>query len=286
MNKNNLAGIFILSLLITYTPNLLAQCPTGDVILANQAEVNTFVANYGNCTSLPGSLTIGDDSEPIVSSDIFNISGLSSLTNVSGDLVISANPLLESLAGLDNLVSVNQSLKILDNDNLSVLGALNSVTSVGLFLDIIGNDALTILSGLNNIDVGLSTSIINNDNLNSITGLNNLDNGRALIIGENDNLLSISGLNNHSPGLATAFLNNVNLVDVSGFSVISNNSMLIIRGNTSLDICSADGICSLISAPLAHEIENNGSNCSTEFDIDVQCLNAHPVTLLLSLIHI
>src|SRR5690606_29922257 len=49
------------------------QCPTGDVILYSQADVNNFATNYPNCTEITGYLSIGG-------SDITDLSPLSNLT--------------------------------------------------------------------------------------------------------------------------------------------------------------------------------------------------------------
>ncbi len=280
MNKKNPARMIILGLLITFSPNLFAQCPSGDVILSSQAEVNTFVADYGSCAVLPGSLTIGDDTSPIVPSNINDISGLSSLTQITGNLIISANPMLSSLSGLDNISSVDLSLQILDNDNLSDISGLDAVSTVGQQFEIIGNDALTSISGLNNLNVMLSVAIRDNDNLLSISGLNNLDSGRGLVIDQNINLTTITGINNHNPGIATAFMDNPNLSDISGFSVVGSTSALIVKGNSSLDICTAEGLCTLVALPISRQIENNGANCSSISDVIDQCLAALPVTLI------
>jgi len=279
MNKKCLAGIIFLCLTLSFSPTLFAQCPTGDVILSSQAEVDSYVANYSACTSLPGSLTIGDNTPPISFSDITDISGLSNLTSIGQDLSISANPLLTSLAGLNNITTVGMTAEILDNDNLINIDALNSVATIGRNLKIEGNDALTTISGLNDLYVNFTLTVINNASLVTITGLNNFTTDRGIIIAENPNLMSITGLNNHDPGLAIAIMDNISLVDVSGLSVI-NPARLVIKGNHILDVCTADGICDIISLPLSHDIDDNGPNCSTIADIEDQCLLALPVSLI------
>jgi len=85
---------------------MLGQCPSGNLILNGQEDVNNFVQNYPNCSVISGDLEIllepGDDG-------IEDLSGLTILTEVTGGLEIlgenDAQTAL-SLTGLENLVSV------------------------------------------------------------------------------------------------------------------------------------------------------------------------------------
>lgn len=49
MNKINLL-IFVLFI----HSILFSQCPPGDVVLFSQSDVDDFVANYPNCTTING----------------------------------------------------------------------------------------------------------------------------------------------------------------------------------------------------------------------------------------
>jgi len=280
MNKLNLLRTFVLGLSLSFTPSLFAQCPTGDVILTSQAEVNSFVANYGNCSIINGSLTIGDNTAPIEFSDIDDISGLSNLNRIGNNLIIAANPILTDLNGIENIIDAGWNLQIIDNDQLQDISALDGIVSIGRYLDIIGNDALTSIPGLNDINASFIVTIKQNNSLISISGINNLDVGRGLIIRENDNLLSISGLQNFNPGVSTGIVDNPNLIDISGFSITGNSTPIVVTGNTSLNICDADGLCELINTSTGHLIENNGLNCSSIPSVEIQCSAALPVSLV------
>ena len=121
------------------------QCPTGDVALYSQADVNNFATNYPNCTEISGYLYI-------TGSTITDLSPLSNLTSVGGYLSIYSNSNLTNLDGLSNLTSVGGFLLIDSNSNLTSLNGLSNLTSVGADLVIKSNYSLTDISGLQNID--------------------------------------------------------------------------------------------------------------------------------------
>lgn len=67
--KNN-----ILFIVILLSFNVFGQCPSGDVFLMTQEEVDNFIIDYPDCTEL-NDLYIGD----MFSSDITNLNGLINL---------------------------------------------------------------------------------------------------------------------------------------------------------------------------------------------------------------
>ncbi|MFA7688398.1 MAG: hypothetical protein WCY25_11085, partial [Moheibacter sp.] len=136
-------GLFALFLL--FGLGAKAQCPTGNVGLYSQADVNNFATNYPNCTEITGNLTISG-------SDITDLSPLSNLTQIGGVLSIYSNSQLNSLNGLDNLTQIGGVLYISDNSQLTNLDELSNLTSVGADLVIQFNYSLTDISGLQNID--------------------------------------------------------------------------------------------------------------------------------------
>ena len=108
-------------------------CPPGDVTFNTQELIDNFHIYYPSCTEIGGSVYISGN-------NITNLSGLSGLTSIGGDLSITSNPLLSSLSGLDNVTSIDGSISIYSND------------------------ALTSLSGLDNIDATLIDSLLIYDN--------------------------------------------------------------------------------------------------------------------------
>jgi len=97
------------------------ECPPGDVTLTTQEEVNDFVTNYPDCTEIDGSLIIGEASGGRSSTtQITDLSGLSGLRFVTGNLTISNNNLLADIGFLANIESLGGILTISNNSNLNI----------------------------------------------------------------------------------------------------------------------------------------------------------------------
>ena len=189
----------------------------GDVNLTTQEEVDAF--RKLKYTSIRGSLTIGKGTSHPKLSNIKNLSVLSSLISVKGNLKIYGNPSLTSLSGLDNIIYVGGSLNIIENDALISLRGLDKITYIGGSLNITENIALTSLNGLDNfISVGGSLNYIYNNALTSLSGLNNITSvGGSLNIIENNALITLSGLDNiTSIGESLYIRNNDALTSLSG----------------------------------------------------------------------
>src|SRR5690606_31203507 len=225
----------------------LPQCPTGDVILNSQTEVDDFATNYPNCTEISGGLNISGGST------ITDLSPLSNLTSVGGYLNIGSNSNLTNLDGLSNLTSVGGNLFISANSSLTNLDGLSNLTSVGVNLYIVSNSNLTSLDGLSNLtSVGGSLTINNNSSLTNLDGLNNLTSvGGHLGINSNSSLTNLDGLSNlTSVGGYLYIQSNSSLTDISGLQNIDPASILptfgvglYIVGNTSLSVCNLPNFC-------------------------------------------
>src|SRR5690606_9775852 len=145
----------------------LPQCPTGDVELYSQADVNNFATNHPNCTEVSGNLTIQG-------ANITDLTPLSNLTSVGGYLYIGSNSNLNNLDGLSNLTSVGGFLYIGSNSSLTDLDGLSNLTSVGADLVIRSNSSLTDISGLENINPSTFNHLEIKDNPNlSVCNLEN-----------------------------------------------------------------------------------------------------------------
>lgn len=223
--------LFLLALLLIC--NIInAQCPSGDVQLNSQADVDDFVLNYPNCTTINGFLIIDGGS-------INDISGLSNLSSISSFLNIN-NTALTTLNGLSSISSIGTSLSIFRNNVLTDISVLSNLTTLSQ-LSINDNDALINLIGLDNLTTinGLA-AIVSNDALTDISGLGNLTSVSGSIdILLNNALVNLSGLDN--------------LTTISGnLRLLLNNSLISLSGldnlttiNGSLDIFSNSAITSL-----------------------------------------
>src|SRR5690606_9592043 len=242
-------GVSILFLF--FTLGLKAQCPPGDVILTSQTEVDDFATNHPNCTEISGDLYI-------YGNDITDLSPLSNLTSVGGNLNIFSNSSLLNLDGLNNLTSVGGLLDISFNSNLTNLNGLSNLTSVGGYLNIYDNLSLTNLDGLSNLtSLGGYLSISFNSSLTNLDGLSNLTSiGGYLRIYNNSNLTDISGLQNIDPA-----------------SILSTNGFgLYIAGNTSLSVCNLDNFCTYLAGSGLRTISGNAGDCISEAAVTTACI--------------
>ena len=166
--------------------HLHAQCPTTDVVLNTQAELNTFVATYATtCTDIPVSITL--------SSNIADISGLGFITSVDGSFEI-LNTGLSSTIDFSNLVSVSGDLKFEYNHAVEAISGFNSLTTVGGTLSFRTNEDLEEITGFNSlVTVGGSVTFSHFydpdvspivPSMNLINGFNNVETiGGSLYIG-------------------------------------------------------------------------------------------------------
>lgn len=143
LTMNKLKGAFISVLITLSMPAWGVDCFPADIHLNSQAAVDSFQATYGGgeiCHRVTGKLTLAG-------AVISHIDGLTNLTRVEGDLLISSGPNLTDLDGLANLTSVGGLLDISQNAGLTNLDGLPSLIDVGALV-IHKNAALTNIDGL------------------------------------------------------------------------------------------------------------------------------------------
>ncbi|MCH2196426.1 hypothetical protein [Kordia sp.] len=176
--------LFIVLFLSVY--NLRAQCPTEDIVLSTQEEVDTFVTAYSTtCTNIPVSITVSDN--------VADISGLNFITSIDGSFEI-LNTAHSTNIDFSNLVSVSGDLKFEYNHGVETISGFNSLTTIGGTLSFLTNEDLEEVSGFNNlITVGgsvLFSHFYDQDvspivpSMNLINGFNNVETiGGSLYMG-------------------------------------------------------------------------------------------------------
>lgn len=181
------------------------NCPIGDFYLSSQQEIADFAKVYGACDSLIGKLTISNKS-----STTTDLSELSFLQYISGDLIIDNNHGLTSLEGLNQLESIGGSLTIYGNSTLSSMKALTNLDSIGGNLSIENTKNLRALEGLEGLKVINGTlTIRENDNLETINALGQVNiNGFWISIENNPNLANCSILCNFIEGIDSFSIHN------------------------------------------------------------------------------
>lgn len=257
----------------TYTVNV---CPTGSVILQNQSAVDDFVANYPDCTTISGDLIIGNH---ILTgnSGIVDLSGLASITTVTGRLRLQSNHDLLSLDGLHSINTVGTDLVLLSNHSLANLDGLGALESVDGEILIQNNNGLTNLTGLNvNLSIGGDLLISGNDELTNLSGIESqtVIHGDLSIASHRD-LTDISALESlTSIGGDFLIVENPFLSNLDGLQALNSiGGDLRIVENIALADCNR--LCELLNMPSGIggtiTIEDNAAGCNSEAEIPTNC---------------
>lgn len=235
-------------------------CPSGDLILNSQDDVNAISINYPDCSIISGLVIEG--------SDITDLTPLSNISEVLGNIIIQNNTVLENLQGLENLVSYSgEELIISNNPELTSIEGLsnlvNAASDINTFVKVENNSSLNSLEGLQSVDFSSigEVYIVNNDALENLIGLEHVSFVFSLILSDNENLTSLSGLDNYNEGMDLTLNNNPNLttVNLPSFETIH---YLTISNNTLLENIS--GLSSLQNVFVGISIVNNDSLINLE----------------------
>ncbi|MBK6755507.1 MAG: hypothetical protein IPG69_18445 [Flavobacteriales bacterium] len=150
--------------------SLLAQCPTGDVLITSQTDADNYASTFPNCDTLPGDLVFSginiDDlsgfaNVEVIQGDLhynntfpgpYDFTGFQSLTHIGGDLKVTNCQYWRSFAGLDNLERVEGSVVAQYVDSIEGVGGLFNLDHVGGDLLIWGGPLMYGLAGLNDLD--------------------------------------------------------------------------------------------------------------------------------------
>ncbi len=170
------------------------QCLPDGIIFTSQDMIDNFQQNYPDCTEIQGNVVITN----LDNLHITNLSGLSVITSIGGDLIVKDNPWLSNFFGLHNLSYLGGKLEVNNNGILTNFSAINNLNSIGGNLSIIDNGDLLNIDGLANItSVNGDLKVMGCHELLNLGGLSNLDSisGNFNITG-NDDLLDLIGLGN------------------------------------------------------------------------------------------
>ncbi len=295
----------IFTLLLLSAMPTTSQCPTADILLNTQEEIDDFSADYPGCTDLPFGITIDDS----LSNTITNLDGLLQISTVDRFIRIANNGALTNLDGLDNLTAVGDFLAIQTNQSLNDLSALANLTNVGGYLAVGNNDALADLGGLQNITaVGGYLTIGNNDLLADLTGLAGISSvssnvsvefnplltdldglqnlvsvGGGISVRWNQALVNLNGIQNLTTmgGNLTVSLNS-NLSSLSGLDNLDEQgiSWLYVQSNPQLSDCATPPICTYVSnTGNGASISSNQIGCDDRIEVEASC-SLLPVRLL------
>ena len=186
--------LIFISYLFSVNSILSQQCLPDGITFTSQDMIDNFQQNYPNCTQIEGNVVITDPDNL----HITNLSGLSVIKSIDGDLIVKDNPWLSNFLGLENLNYLGGKLEINNNGILNNFSAVYNLNSIGGSILIIDNGDLLNIDGLANItSVNGDLKIMGCHQLLNLGGLSNLDsiNGNFNITG-NDGLLDLIGLGN------------------------------------------------------------------------------------------
>jgi hypothetical protein len=276
-------------------------CPKDKVELYSQAEVDAFAIKYAACDSIFGDVILAGNTITDISGLSFiryikgqlsilncnrlkNIDGFSKLKEIGGSLTINNNDSLTNINGLSSLTSLlaagssyYYAITITNNKSLVALSGLQNITKMGNHMAIQNNAKLIDLKGLPVLK-GNSSFILSvgaNDSLKTLNGLDSLKDLYSLSIYNNSSLVNLTGLNGLRTINREANISlNKKLVSLSGLEKIERIGSLNIVGNTNLSSC--DLICQWlntrkITSPNNNTISNNASGCSSSTELSILC---------------
>ncbi|MBA4366072.1 MAG: hypothetical protein C0403_00335 [Desulfobacterium sp.] len=205
--------------------------------------------------------------------ELISLNGLNGLTTINykdydpwtgaPNLTVLGNPNLTNIAALANLSTIipQLQLRIQDNQSLNSIYGLNHIETLAS-LQIENNPLLINLHGLENLrSTTLWCKIANNESLTSISSIGNLTSvGTELTITENNSLTTLAGLNNLVTASSVGIANNNNL------TAISMDSLTI---GSSINITNNSSLTSLhLNIESVYRLEISYNNSLTSLDLD------------------
>ena len=163
-----------------------SQCPSENILLTTQADVDNFATNYPGCTMLTHELKVDS-----AGTDVTNLNGLAQIVQAQDIFILSSE--ITSLQGLHNVQNVTR-LALWFNGNLQNLEGLSSLESAGS-LEIWINNGMTSLVGAPNLMNLERLNLFDNVNLADISQLSFLEDLTSLIVRGNA-LETLAGLEN------------------------------------------------------------------------------------------
>ena len=181
MKKITLALVLLMSFVLGF-----GQCPSFDIELSTQAQIDNFAANYPNCYEPTHEIRINGSL-----STISNLNGLYKLTDASSLFIF--NTQINNLYGLHNLENADH-IALWGNHNLTDLSGFSSIQSIGS-IELFINNSIASLGGMVNIQSIDNLNLFSNSNLSDISDLSFIESMNSLTIGGNS-INSLNGLEN------------------------------------------------------------------------------------------
>ncbi|TLV03014.1 T9SS type A sorting domain-containing protein [Dyadobacter luticola] len=237
---------------------VMAQCPTSDLTIGSQAQLDNFKILYPNCTEFGHSITVDGPS-------ITNLNGLSNLTKLYSLYLAYVD--VTSLSALSNLVEVS---------NLGIAGCLSLTSLAGL-------------EGLKRIEYGF---MINESPIASLEPLSNVTFMGSLNL-RASTLTNLHGLENVKEMMSLSLVSNPSLENIDAIDNVKFVDdrvlgeayfRLELVQNDLLTDCSNEVVCHAALTDGAEYInwfvQGNGEGCTTKAQLKEMCIEALPVQLV------
>ncbi len=239
---------------------------TGNLTITSKSQIDNFCYSIINGDLTIDGTGIGD------AALILNLYGMTSLTQITGNLTISNLPSLTSLGGttngLSNLASIGgdftlNNLELLANVGNGTTNGLKSLATIGGSLEVSDNDELANLNGLSNLaSLSGSLNILSNPDLIDVDGISSAVPGAMGIM---DFVLD------NNPLLAS--LGTLELVINGDLRVIDNGQLddlgllnFIAGGTNDLEFINNDDLLSFSSLTITGSVVNNLSVSNSDLN--------------------
>ena len=224
------------------------QCPTMNVTLTTQTEVDNFAIQYPNCTNFPA-LTLSIESAA-GSDPITNLDGLGLIETLTGGLRIQNNATLTVLSGLENMEMLPGSgLSIYSNPLLTGFTNFLSPVSDDIIINIADNPNLLSLEGLPPF-TKLKTLRISDTGITSMDGMEFLREVPILRLEDNTSLTSLDALQD-----IEIIGGNFTQVNLEGLPITTIGTWLTSADNTTaLSIRNNENLISLVGLEVVQEL--------------------------------
>lgn len=153
-------------------------------------------ANASSNVSTRDAAGVNPCAHDVTISDSFAMTAILACTKIGGDLKVSS-PAISDLSALSQLIEVAGDLDVVDNNALTSIEGLSSLTHVGGSVGIRNNPALKSLKGLTKLTaIGGSLVLGHNKTLTDLDGFSGLKSVGGLYLYKNAALADLKGLAN------------------------------------------------------------------------------------------
>ena len=220
---------------VTIVQRRITFTHTGNITVTTQAGVDTLTLT--NIDTINGDVIIGHAGGNEIST-ITDLTPLSNITHVTGDLLIARNGSIVNLNALTRLQSIGGYFNVRNNDVLTTLGNFSNLQSIGGYIRVSSNGQLTTLGDFTNLtSIGMGTPWVPSEG-DTISGTsivveNNSSLSTCCVLTDflSDGVNAVSGniyINNNAVGCDSESQINTPL------TLISSNDTTIAYDNTAL----------------------------------------------------